>query len=44
MAPGRGSAKIKEEALLRLDVAVHGKEDMLRKVFVEKQIFCGEHF
>ena len=33
-----------EEALLRLDVAVHGKEDMLRKVFVEKQIFCGEHF
>ena len=33
-----------DEALLRGDVSVHAKEDMLRNVFTEKNIFCGEHF
>ena len=33
-----------DEALLRGDVSVHAKEDMLRNVFTEKSIFCGEHF
>ena len=33
-----------DEALLRSDVAVHAKEEMLRSVFKEKNIFIGEHF
>ena len=33
-----------DEALLRRDVTVNANEEMLRKVFVEKAIFVGEHF
>ena len=33
-----------DEALLRKDVVVHAKEEMLRQVFVEKKIFVGESF
>ena len=33
-----------DEAMLRRDVTVHANEAMLRSVFVEKNIFCGEHF
>ena len=33
-----------DEALLRLDVTVHSKEELLRSVFREKNIFVGEHF
>lgn len=33
-----------DEAMLRPDVAINAKEDMLRSVFVEKKIFVGEHF
>ena len=33
-----------DEAMLRQDVEVHAKEEMLRRVFVEKKIFVGEHF
>ena len=33
-----------DEAMLRPDVEVCGKEEMLRRVFVEKKIFMGEHF
>ncbi len=33
-----------DEAVLRNDVEVHAKEEMLRRVFVEKNIFIGEHF
>ncbi len=33
-----------DEALLRRDVTVNANEEMLRKVFVEKRTFCGEHF
>ena len=33
-----------DEAMLRRDVEVLGKEEMLRRVFVEKRIYLGEHF
>ena len=33
-----------DEALLRTDVAVNAKEEMLRRVFIPKKIFVGEHF
>ena len=33
-----------DEAMLRKDVSVNAKEEMLRRVFVEKNIFVGEHF
>ena len=33
-----------DEAMLRSDVAVHAKEEMLRSVFTEKNIFIAEHF
>ena len=33
-----------DEAKLRMDVTVNAKEEMLRRVFVEKNIFVGEHF
>ena len=33
-----------DEALMRTDVAVHAKEDMLRSVFTEKNIFIGDYF
>lgn len=33
-----------EEAMLRTDVEVFSKEEMLRQVFAEKTIFVGEHF
>lgn len=33
-----------DEAMLRPDVNVHAKEEMLRRVFTEKKIFVGEHF
>ncbi len=33
-----------DEALLRPDVTLNSNEEMLRKVFREKHIFCGEHF
>ncbi len=33
-----------DEALLRRDVTVNGSEDILRRVFVEKKIYVGEHF
>ena len=33
-----------DEAVLKNDTDVHANEDMLRSVFVEKNIFIGEHF
>ena len=33
-----------DEAMLRSDVEVFSKEEMLRRVFVEKGIFIGEHY
>lgn len=33
-----------DEAMLRPDVEITAKEDMLRRVFTEKKIFVGEHF
>ncbi len=33
-----------DEAMLRLDVTVHGKTELLRNVFREKNIFVGEQF
>ncbi|MBP5222266.1 MAG: sterol carrier protein domain-containing protein, partial [Lachnospiraceae bacterium] len=33
-----------DEALLRGDVTVNANEETLRRVFVEKNIFVGEHF
>ncbi len=33
-----------DEAMLREDVVVRSKEDILRAVFCEKNIFVGEHF
>ena len=33
-----------DEAMLRRDVTVNGKEDQLRNTFTEKNIFVGEHF
>ena len=33
-----------DEALLRPDVTVNSKEELLRSVFREKNIFVGEHF
>lgn len=33
-----------DEAMLRLDVTVNAKEELLRRVFVEKKVFVGEHF
>lgn len=33
-----------DEAMLRPDVEISEKEEMLRRVFVEKRIFVGEHF
>ena len=33
-----------DEAMLRSDVTVNQKEEMLRRVFHEKKIFVGEHF
>ena len=33
-----------DEAMLRRDVTVNAKEELLRRVFVEKKIFVGEHF
>lgn len=33
-----------DEALLRPDVTVNAKEEMLRRVFVPKRIWVGEHF
>ncbi len=38
-----GSIRL-EEAMLRRDVEVFSKEEMLRRVFTEKSIFVGEHF
>ena len=33
-----------DEAMLRRDVTVNGKENLLRKVFTEKHIFVADHF
>ena len=33
-----------DEALLRQDVTVHAKEEMLRRVFVVKSIYVGDHY
>lgn len=33
-----------DEAMLKKDVTVNSKEDMLTRVFTEKKIFIGEHF
>ncbi|MBO4696080.1 MAG: GNAT family N-acetyltransferase [Lachnospiraceae bacterium] len=33
-----------DEAMLRTDVTVNAKEEMLRRVFIPKNIFVGEHF
>ena len=33
-----------DEAMLRADVCVNSKEEMLRRLFTEKKIFVGEHF
>lgn len=33
-----------DEAMLREDVEIRAKEEMLRNVFTEKRIFVGEHF
>ena len=33
-----------DEALLRTDVTVNAKEEMLRRVFIPKRIYVGEHF
>ncbi|MBR5712375.1 MAG: GNAT family N-acetyltransferase [Lachnospiraceae bacterium] len=33
-----------DEAMLRTDVAVNAKEEMLRRVFIPKNIFVSEHF
>ena len=33
-----------DEAMLRDDVTVRAKEEMLRTLFPEKRIFVGEHF
>jgi hypothetical protein len=33
-----------DEAMLRMDVTINAKEEMLRRVFAEKKIFVGEHF
>ena len=33
-----------DEAMLRTDVTVSAKEEMLRRVFIPKNIFVGEHF
>ena len=33
-----------DEAMLRKDVTVNAKEELLRRVFLEKKIFVGEHF
>ena len=33
-----------DEAMLRPDTLINAKEEMLRRVFVEKKIFVGEHF
>lgn len=33
-----------DEAMLRQDTLINAKEEMLRRVFVEKKIFVGEHF
>ncbi|MBP5153129.1 MAG: sterol carrier protein domain-containing protein, partial [Lachnospiraceae bacterium] len=33
-----------DEALLRKDVTLNSSEDMLRRIFTEKNIFVGEHF
>ncbi len=33
-----------DEALLRTDVTVNAKEEMLRRVFIPKKIYVGEHF
>ena len=33
-----------DEAMLRTDVSVNSKEEMLRRLFAEKKIFVGEHF
>ena len=33
-----------DEAMLRKDVEVHAKEDMIRRLFVDKNIYVSEHF
>lgn len=33
-----------DEAMLKPDLEIYGKENMLRSVFVEKKIFINEHF
>lgn len=33
-----------DEALLRPDVTVNAKEEMIRRVFIPKRIYVGEHF
>ena len=33
-----------DEAMLRPDVEINANEEMLRRVFIEKKIFVGEHF
>ena len=33
-----------DEAMLREDVTVNAKEEMLRRVFTEKKIYVSEHF
>ena len=33
-----------DEAMLRTDVTVYAKEEMLRRVFIPKKIYVGEHF
>ena len=33
-----------DEVMLRPDTLINAKEEMLRRVFVEKKIFVGEHF
>ena len=33
-----------DEALLRADVTVHAKEEMLRRVFTVKNIYVGDHY
>ena len=33
-----------DEAMLRMDVTVNANEEMLRRVFIPKKIYVGEHF
>jgi len=33
-----------DEAMLRTDVTVNANEEMLRRVFIPKKIYVGEHF